>query len=268
MSYAGSRIERGQRGTSFEATGAGFRCVLDILSSVITIVISPVLPGSRPPGSRGGEPVLMSHLALLGDSTFDNAAYVGAGPALVDQVRERLPAGWRVTLLAVDGSLIADVLEQLAALADDVSHLVVSVGGNDLLAELSVLGTRVGTVGEGLGRLATIRDRFERDYERMLQAIDAVGRPAALCTIYNPRFTDAVLQREASTALALFDDAIVRAARRARLPVLDLRAVCTAEDDYATPIEPSAAGGAKMAGAISELLLQHDFTRKTTSLWP
>jgi lysophospholipase L1-like esterase len=210
----------------------------------------------------------MGHLALLGDSTLDNAAYVGAGPALVEQVRERLPARWEVTLLAVDGSLIADVSGQLAALGEAISHLVVSVGGNDLLTDLSILGARVGTVGEGLRRLAAIRDRFEENYARMLRAVEAAGRPAALCTIYNPRFTDEVLGREATTALALFDDAIIRAGRREGLPVLDLRAVCTAEDDFATPIEPSAAGGAKIARAIGNVLLQHDFTRKRSAIWP
>ncbi|MGZ8470667.1 MAG: SGNH/GDSL hydrolase family protein, partial [Gemmatirosa sp.] len=33
----------------------------------------------------------MRHLVLLGDSIFDNAAYVRGGPDVVAQVRARLP---------------------------------------------------------------------------------------------------------------------------------------------------------------------------------
>ena len=36
----------------------------------------------------------MPHLTLLGDSIFDNAAYVAGSPAVIDQVRMNLPAGW------------------------------------------------------------------------------------------------------------------------------------------------------------------------------
>ena len=42
---------------------------------------------------------------LLGDSIFDNAAYVAAGiPNVVRHVRQRLPHGAKATLAAGDGS--------------------------------------------------------------------------------------------------------------------------------------------------------------------
>jgi hypothetical protein len=41
----------------------------------------------------------MSHLVLLGDSIFDNAAYTGGAPDVVHQVRQRLPEGWRAEVL-------------------------------------------------------------------------------------------------------------------------------------------------------------------------
>jgi hypothetical protein len=58
----------------------------------------------------------MKHVVLLGDSVFDNAAYVGGGPDVVTQLRQRLPPGWRASLLAVDGSVIASIAQQLARL--------------------------------------------------------------------------------------------------------------------------------------------------------
>jgi hypothetical protein len=36
----------------------------------------------------------MTHIVLLGDSIFDNAAYVASGPDVVRQLREILPSGW------------------------------------------------------------------------------------------------------------------------------------------------------------------------------
>ena len=36
----------------------------------------------------------MRRLALIGDSIFDNAAYVPDGPAVIDHIRTLLPKGW------------------------------------------------------------------------------------------------------------------------------------------------------------------------------
>ena len=88
----------------------------------------------------------------------------------------------------------------------------------------------------------------------MLAEVLAHGLPAAICTIYYPRFPDPDLQKVAVAALAVFNDCIVRAALAHRLPLLDLRFVCTEEGDYADPIEPSAQGGEKIAGAIAGML--------------
>ena len=41
---------------------------------------------------------MSGHLVLLGDSIIDNASYVpGRRPAVIDQVRSRLPEGWSAT---------------------------------------------------------------------------------------------------------------------------------------------------------------------------
>lgn len=47
----------------------------------------------------------MTHLILLGDSIFDNAAYVGEQPDVIEQLRAKLPEGWNATLKAIDGLL-------------------------------------------------------------------------------------------------------------------------------------------------------------------
>jgi GDSL-like Lipase/Acylhydrolase family len=200
---------------------------------------------------------MSGHIVLLGDSILDNAAYVpGRRPAVIDQVRNRLPPGWSATLLAVDGSVIDDVYRQLDRLPPDASHLVLSVGGNDLLAEIGILQESVRTVGDGLRLLGEVRDRFESEYERLLSAIAGKRLRTAVCTIYNPCSPDEAFQRAAIVAVAIFNDRIIQAARKFGVPLIELRAVCTEIAHYANEIEPSAAGGARIAEAIVDLVTE------------
>ncbi len=89
----------------------------------------------------------MGHVVLLGDSIFDNAAYVAGGLDVRTQLQERLLHEWRVTLLAVDGDRTQDVIAQLQRLPHDASHLVVSVGGNDALDHLDFFSQAAHSVG-------------------------------------------------------------------------------------------------------------------------
>ena len=202
----------------------------------------------------------MSHVVLLGDSIFDNAAYVTVGaPDVVRQVRQRLPHGSKATLAAVDGSKMRDVRVQLRRLPADATHLIVSAGGNDALSSSNFLTTPARSTAEALLGLADIAEEFERGYLAMLAEVLARELPTAICTIYYPRFPEAVLQRVAVTALAVFNDCIIRAAFAHGLPLIDLRLICTEEGDYANPIEPSERGGEKIARSIVQLV-EHGFT--------
>src|SRR5215471_11100938 len=154
----------------------------------------------------------MGHIVLLGDSIFDNAAYVAGGPDVRSQLEALLPPDWRVTLLAVDGHRTQDVALQLQRLPADASHLVMSVGGNDALDHLDFLSSTARSVADALGRLAVIAEAFERAYHQIVCSILQHHLPTALCTIYYPRFPDQELQQLAITALTVFNDAIIREA--------------------------------------------------------
>ena len=69
--------------------------------------------------------------------------------------------------------------------------------------------------------------------------------------------------------LALFNDVILREAAVRRLPVLDLRLVCTEATDYSSSslIEPSSNGGLKIAAAIEELVRAHDPADRRTVMY-
>jgi hypothetical protein len=192
----------------------------------------------------------MAHVVLLGDSVFDNGAYVRGGPDVVRQLREALPFKWDATLLAVDGDVTRGVADQLRRLPKDATHLAVSVGGNDALGASHLLGQSVANVAEGLSLLETAQDRFARAYRQMAEAVLAVGLRTAFCTIYDtpPSSPD---QRVVRTALAIFNDIITRTAFSAGAALIDLRLICDEDEDYANPIEPSERGGTKIAGAIA-----------------
>jgi hypothetical protein len=194
-------------------------------------------------------------VVLLGDSVFDNAAYVGGGPEVVAQLRAALPAGWRAGLAAVDGAVAADVPRQLTRLPRDATHFVLSAGGNDALRAEGVLAEPVrGVVAEALARLDAARLRFREAYRATLDAVLGRGLPAAVCTIYDPRFPDPARRRLGVAGLALFNDVILREAFARGLPVIDLRLVCDEDADFANPIEPSVRGGAKIAAAVASLV--------------
>lgn len=210
----------------------------------------------------------MPHLVLLGDSVFDNAAYVRGGPDVVRQARDRLgPEGWQATLAAVDGAVTEGVRRQIARIPADATHLVVSAGGNDALGSVDVLYRGARTVGAGLAMLGDVVAPFEARYRTMLRDVLALGLPTAVCTVYNPVFPDPEERRYAALGLAVFNDAILRVALQAGVPVLELRSICSEDEDFANPIEPSSRGGEKMVSAIATMLAEHDFTRGRTAIF-
>ena len=196
----------------------------------------------------------MPHAVLLGDSIFDNGVYVPDGPAVTEQLRAVLPEGWRVSLLAVDGHVTTNVESQLAGLPHDATHLVVSCGGNDALNYLPVLAESAQSVGEVLSNFAQIRLDFRRKYRWMLEKVLETKRDVTVCTIY-----DCIpgLEPMAHAALSMFNEVILREAISARVKIIDLRLVCAEPSDYSelSPIEPSQKGGAKIASAICNMLL-------------
>ena len=208
----------------------------------------------------------MNHVVLVGDSIFDNAGYVPGEPSVVEQVRDYLPSSWQTTLLAVDGDVTEDVPRQTRGLPSGTTHIVMSCGGNDALRRSSVLAEKIGSVAEGFEMAALLRDEFRESYQETLSHLLSFQKPLAVCTIYN-----AVpgLSRAENSALALYNEIILKEAFAEKLPVVDLRLICDHVGDYSalSPIEPSAVGGEKIARVITELLQTHDFTAQRSVIY-
>jgi hypothetical protein len=209
---------------------------------------------------------MASHLALLGDSIFDNRSYTGGAPDVVAHLRDLLPEPWQATLCAVDGSTASDLADQLADVPADSSHVVISVGGNDALLNADLLATPVGSTAEALILFGERVGRFEAAYRAAIDAALALRRDTTVCTIYNGNL-DAGEAPLARVALMMFNDAILRVAVERGLRVIDLRLVCTEPADYANPIEPSGLGGRKIARAIARCLGAAEGERRPATVY-
>jgi hypothetical protein len=208
----------------------------------------------------------MSHVVLLGDSIFDNGLYVPGGSPLIEQLRTRLPKGWKGTLVAVDGAVTSSVLRQIPRIPAEATHLVVSVGGNDALENSGILRDTDLRAPAAFQELADVKDQFQQNYREMLLAVLALRKPTAACTVYD---TIPEMPRAALAALSVFNDVILREAFRRHLPVLDLRILCDEARDYSaiSPIEPSEIGGAKIVQGIVEIVTGHDFASSRSSVY-
>ena len=200
----------------------------------------------------------MGHIILLGDSIFDNARYVPGECAVIDHLHRMLPKGWRATLLAVDGSETTTMSSQLSKVPADASHLILSIGGNDALGcSALILHEPAASFREVLTRLDGIRSEFQRSYHAVLDALLSRSKPLAVCTVYD---AIPVLEAAELAGLCIFNDVILREAFQRGLSIIDLRLVCGEAEDYAStsPIEPSVAGGVKIARAICRAVTESE----------
>lgn len=192
------------------------------------------------------------HVALIGDSVFDNGAYTLGEPDVAAHLRTQRP-GWEVTLLAVDGSTTEDFSPQLAGVGPGMTDLVVSLGGNDAILNSDLLDLPIHSTGGALDLFEERLGRFAESYRAAIGAVLALGKRTTLCTIYDGRFPGEQARR-IRTALMMFNDVIQRTALGHGLAVIELRQVCNQESDFANPIEPSGLGGGKIAAAIAQAI--------------
>lgn len=199
-------------------------------------------------------------LILLGDSSFDNGAYVLAGQRdVAAHLRGKLaPQEWTVELRAVDGSSSPNIKSQLErSPIQTPCCFVLSAGGNDALSNIEFLyDSDSYSFATVLERLYDIKEIFRSDYQQALDRILLLAQPLIVCTIYNPKFPEDNIRRAAEAALSVFNDVIVEEALRRSLQIINLREVCKEEAHFANPIEPSELGGERIADAIMAALKQ------------
>jgi len=209
----------------------------------------------------------MKHIILLGDSIFDNKAYINGGLDVITHIRRQIPPEWIASLRAVDGSVIENVKKQALDLPDDATHLIISVGGNDAILKADILQQKATSSAEVLDKLSAVAGEFEYRYCEMLQTVLRLKKPTVVCTIYYPRIPEPFTQKIVVAALTIFNDVIIRQAVLAGVPLIDLRLVCNEDSDYANEIEPSEKGGGKIAKAIVRVVNEHNFESGRTEVF-
>ncbi|MCC6375064.1 MAG: SGNH/GDSL hydrolase family protein [Moraxellaceae bacterium] len=196
----------------------------------------------------------MKHIVLLGDSIFDNAPYIGNDPEVGSQLQSAIPTGWKSTCLAVDGATTHEMPYQQSRVPSDATHLILSIGGNDALNQIEIFNLPIKDCAEALFALATVTQKFEMAYKKVLDDCLSFKLPLVVCTIYNGNFPDQFYQQCVRVAIALYNDVIIRLAAERKLKVIDLSSVCCNPEDYANPREPSAIGGEKIVHTILQVI--------------
>ncbi len=208
----------------------------------------------------------MKHIILIGDSIFDNAGYVGEGESVTDILKSVVGNECKVTLLAVDGDVTTDVPVQLKSYPNDTTHAFISCGGNDALRQVNILNEKVTSVGEAMEIISEVIKQFQNNYQVMLKSVLSKNKNVALCTVYN---SVPGISERAFRVLALFNEIILSEAVKYKLPVIDLRILCTESSDFSeiSPIEPSGKGASKIAYKIKYLVNNHEYGSCETKIY-
>ena len=204
-------------------------------------------PSSQQSGEKSS-PDVIRHLVLLGDALQN----IDLGTGEIESVlvpRPRNP--WRLTVLKAPQELSRGHVREIP---EDATHVVISVEGAWAIQASGMLQRPAQTVREALGTLSAAADAFEGILRGMIGAARETGLPTVVCTMVPDHFVEPVQHRIFSTALAIFNDRVMRSAVAAGLPIVDLRLVCNEDADYATETLLSRAGVRKAANVIRSAL--------------
>mmetsp|Transcript_15688 Transcript_15688/g.24012 ORF Transcript_15688/g.24012 Transcript_15688/m.24012 type:complete len:314 (+) Transcript_15688:124-1065(+) len=214
------------------------------------------------------------HVVLLGDSILDNHRYVKShDPAVIDQLRNKLQelhlSNVRSTLCAVDGARTVDLIrDQIETIPDDVTHILLSIGGNDGLKSLRqvVFDSSNWLPWRLYAILMRTKSNFDAIYREALQKIKQKSPQANIiaCTIYYPVFPhNAVTQAICNVGINIMSSVIIKNAMKyTNIPIIDLRHVFNHKEDYANSIEPGVPGGDKLINNAIDIIRNHDFNRQ------
>lgn len=203
------------------------------LAILIFLTIRPVLE----PFASFSQPLVV----LMGDSIFQNSAYVPAGQTVGDLLKAKVGSD-RVVVLAEDHATISDMFAQLSRLSLDWNRpsvcIFLSGGGNDLLVHY-VDRQQDPT---SLAMLEGARERFAE----LVRSIRARLPKASLSVVdvYYPT----------SNRFQIYRPAIREWNRRLQdvgVPVISISKHLTDPKDFAFEIEPSSQGGEKIVSLLT-----------------
>ena len=189
----------------------------------------------------GSAPDVIRHLVLLGDALQN--IDMGVEPAEAVLVpRPRNP--WKLTVLEAP-----QVLERgwARAIPLDATHIGICLDGGWAIEASGLLRGEAKSIRSALKALAVAADQFEEIFAKFIASALEAGLPTVVCTLVPSRHQEASRQRVAATALAIFNDRILRQAFWSKLSIVELRLICDEDGDYASETLLSRAGVRKVA---------------------
>ena len=201
----------------------------------------------------------MNRVVLFGDSIIDNKTYVSHGEFSVLEHLENI-SNYEYIQVDYDGHTTFDVQNKQLHLStiEKPSHIVLSVGGNDLLQNLSYLSNGpISNVNEAVtGIQQHIFEPLKQRFETIIEELSSQRANLLICTVYEgdlgrtDEFKDVL--DSSKIMVSSFNDIVYKTAKKYNADVLELREIFISSDDYANPIEPSHIGGEKLAKSIVE----------------
>ena len=197
---------------------------------------------------RADPPDVIRHMVLLGDALRN----IDLGSGEIESVLVPRPRNsWKMTVLQ---SLQALRRGHVREIPEDATHVVISIEGAWAIETSGLLQEGTHTISEALETLSKAADAFEVVLGGMIAAAQETGLPTLVCTLVPARYAKPAQHRIASTALAIFNDRIMRRAVAASLSIVELRLVCDEDADYASATLLSRAGVRKAANVIRAAL--------------
>ena len=197
----------------------------------------------------------MNKVTLLGDSIIDNKIYVEPDEFSVLEHLEHISDD-AFLQIALDGATTDHVLSsQLDHVSEDDTHIVLSIGGNDLLNNISFLTQdfRYSPM-RVFEQLREMLLPVSKNYEAIVQKVTNYRATPLLCTVYEGDLVGSdefdSIAESAKSMVSFFNDSIYRIGSKYKIDVHELREIFVTSDDYANPIEPSHKGGQKFAKEI------------------
>lgn len=198
-------------------------------------------------------PDVIRHLVLLGDALQNIDLGKGqAESALVP--RPRNP--WKLTVIQPPEVLRPG---RVRAIPTGVTHIGICVDGGWAIEASGLLKGRAQSIRDALDTLAAAADEFEDVFARLIAAATEAGVPTIVCTLVPARYVEPSQERVAATALAIFNDRILRRTIAAHLSIVELRLICDEDSDYASETLLSHAGVRKVANVARSAL--YDISR-------
>ena len=202
---------------------------------------------------------IMTSITLLGDSIIDNKTYVQQQEYSVLEHLQNI-SKYEFLQFAYDGDTTVNVLERQLQSQEVAksSHLVLSIGGNDLLQNILFLHEGpIENINKALSDVhKQILKPLEQRFETIVEKLSSHRANLLLCTVYEgdlgrtDEFRDVL--DSSKIMVSSFNDTVYKTASKYNADVLELRHIFTLSEDYANPIEPSHVGGEKLAQAIMD----------------